>query len=208
MSYCIRAPQCFGRKARISISKSRGSEIERIDSIPSSIFSANFVPRSKSPVRLAVIARVELEIISRCADRCDRNAHEKAGQGRSAELGEGQRGLGQTFWADGEKRQTNSDAGEKDRISENSYPEEIHQNRRMPEPCRRKIVIAPTFGCRVREGGAMGRRLSTIHSCQRWPSQLRRRISWRAHSRSVSIVNDNAYAWNRCEIVGVPGKRR
>jgi hypothetical protein len=59
--------------------------------------------------------------------------------------------LGQTFWADSEKRQTNSDAWKKDGISENFYPEEINQNSRVPDPRRGKIVIAPTFGGGVRE---------------------------------------------------------
>ena len=43
--------------------------------------------------------------------------------------------------------------GKKNRIGENFYPEEIKQNRRVPDPRRSKIVIAPTFGCRVRESG-------------------------------------------------------
>ena len=72
------------------------------------------------------------------------------------EVGKGKGRLGQTFWADGEKRQTNSDAGEKGGIGENSYSEEIQQNRRVTNPRRRKIIIAPTFGCRVREGGCDG----------------------------------------------------
>src|SRR5690242_18476524 len=57
---------------------------------------------------------------------------------------------------------------------------------------RSSLVQLLGVGCA--KAGAMGRRLSTIHSCQRCRSQLRRRIARRARSRSVSIVNNNACA--------------
>ena len=38
---------------------------------------------------------------------------------------------------------------------------------------RSSLLQLSGVGCA--NAGAMGRRLSTIHSCQRWPSQLRRR---------------------------------
>src|SRR2546421_377687 len=66
-------------------------------------------------------------------------------------LGKGQRRFGQAFRADGEKRQTNSDAREKDGIGENFYPEEINQNGRVPDPCGGQIVITPSLRCRMRE---------------------------------------------------------
>jgi hypothetical protein len=55
---------------------------------------------------------------------------------------------GQSFWTDCETGQTNPDAREKHRISENSDPEKIDEHGGMTQPGERDLRIAPV--CRVR----------------------------------------------------------
>src|SRR5438093_10511942 len=57
---------------------------------------------------------------------------------------------GQSFWTNGESWQTNSDAREKHRISENSDAEKLDEPCRMTKPCERDLRIAPR--CRLRFG--------------------------------------------------------
>src|SRR6266436_3277582 len=59
------------------------------------------------------------------------------------------RGCGQSFWTDGESRQTNSDAREKHRISENFDAEKIDEHCRMTKPRDRDRCVAPLFGFRL-----------------------------------------------------------
>src|SRR5438270_7188139 len=61
---------------------------------------------------------------------------------------------GQALWTNGESWQTNSDAREKHRISENFDPEKIDEHCRVTKPCERDLRIAP----RCRRGLGKGRR--------------------------------------------------
>ena len=54
-----------------------------------------------------------------------------------------ERGHGQTFWTDGEARQTNSDPREKHRVSQNFDAEKIDEHCRMTKPGERDLRIAP-----------------------------------------------------------------
>src|SRR5207245_1641873 len=57
---------------------------------------------------------------------------------------------GQALWTNGESWQTNSDAREKHRISENFDTKKIDEHCRMTKPCERDLRIAPR--CRLRFG--------------------------------------------------------
>src|SRR5882724_11176259 len=60
------------------------------------------------------------------------------------------RRCGQSFWTDSESWQTNADAREKHRISENLDAEKIDKHGRVTNPCERDLRIAPV--CRIGSG--------------------------------------------------------
>src|SRR5439155_3686597 len=66
-------------------------------------------------------------------------------------------------------------------------PKKLMRTVECPSHAAVRSSLLQVSGAGCANAGAIGRRLSTIHSCQRWPSQLRRRISRRAASRSDSI---------------------
>jgi hypothetical protein len=79
----------------------------------------------------------------------------------------GQCGRGQAFRAECKSGQPDSDAWKKNGISENLYPEKMINTVACPSHAAviRLSLHAAGFG--RAKAGAIGRRLSTLHSCQR-----------------------------------------
>ena len=79
----------------------------------------------------------------------------------SWQLVEFERGRGQSFGTDGESRQSNPDAREKDGVGENLYSEKIDEHSRVTDPGRRYLRIIPLR--RFRFGKSRGNRAPAFH---------------------------------------------